>query len=234
MMSGPSRRRPGPVPDLPPLMSALACVDEPMQVARGRAMAGVDAGLVCWRETARTLQAAMVLAPDVALVRAMAALPACMVGMQNAIGSLGPSELQLLLGRDGVLWLNGARAGGFRVAAATCDPAVVPDWLVVGCDVTLRSANGTEGGEMPGQTSLAGEGCPLTASDLLGAWGRHSLYWLSCLDNRLGRSVLMREWQGLCMERGDGGCPGLDGDFARTALQGEAATAEPLSAIPET
>lgn len=219
--------------DLPPLMTALACVDPPFDLARQRAIAGVDAGLICWRETDRALQAALVTAPDIALRQAMAALPAGMVALQNALGSLGPSEMAVTFDPDGTILVNGAQAGRFRATAATRDPEAIPDWLVIGWDIALRAPAGYEGGEAPDRTDLAAEGCSIPAAELLSCWARHGMFWLSDLDNRAGRAALAREWQGLCRDPGGGATATIDEDFSLLYHRGGANLLLPLTDLLE-
>ena len=75
-------------PVFPPLMSghavtgAMAAFD----TACARAAMGCDAGLVVYNLGADAMQAALVLAPEVPLTKAMAMLPLCAVGFQNALG----------------------------------------------------------------------------------------------------------------------------------------------------
>lgn len=220
-------------PDLPPMMQALLCFEDPVAVARQTAAEGVDGGLVAWRALPDLAEAAIVLAPDMPLGRAMAALPALMVGLQNAIGSLGPSEIGIQLGWDGGVWINGGRCGGFRVAASQHDPAVVPDWLVVGWSLPLTLPQGAEGGSTPDRTALQAEGIALPPAEIVGAWGRHSMFWLSDLDSRAGRAALAREWQGLCRGLGENGFTGIDEDFGRLDRRGNETVLTPLTRLLE-
>ena len=66
----------------------------------------------------------------------MAALPACAVGFQNALGALAPPEVAVHLDWAGGVRVNGAHCGRLRAAADTRDPLAVPGWLVVGLDRT--------------------------------------------------------------------------------------------------
>lgn len=220
-------------PDLPPLLSGLLCVDDPFDVARQAAADGVDGGLLPWRPLPDAVQGAIVLAPDMALRRAMAALPAAMVGMQNALGSIGPSEVGILLDWDGGVRINGARCGGFRVAASGRDPAAEPDWLVIGWSLPLVRPDGQEGGTTPDETVLYDEGLTLAPVDIVSAWGRHSMFWLGDLDSRQGRAALAREWQGLCRGLGEGGFAGVDEDFGRLDRRDGRTVLTPLTALLE-
>ncbi|WP_299841039.1 biotin/lipoate--protein ligase family protein [uncultured Paracoccus sp.] len=220
-------------PDLPPLLSGLLCVDDPFDVARQAAQDGVDGGLLPWRPLPDAVQGAIVLAPDIPLSRAMAVLPAVMVGMQNALGSIGPSEVTILLGWDGSFWVNGARCGGFRVAASGRDPSMAPNWLVIGWSLPLMMPEGQEAGATPGVTALYDEGVTLAPMDIVSAWGRHSMFWLGDLDSQQGRGALAREWQGLCKGLGEDGFIGVDEDFGRLDRRGDQTVLTPLTTLLE-
>ncbi|WP_114965115.1 biotin/lipoate--protein ligase family protein [Alkalilacustris brevis] len=189
---------------LPPLMRGLATgPTDPFKVACGEAEQGTDAGLLTWSITPDRLRAALVLAPEAPLEEAMAGYIACSLGIQNALGAMGPPEVAVHLGWDGEIRLNGARCGAFKLAASPRDPRHEPDWLVVGLSLTLRLSDDVEPGETPDRTSLRQEGCgEIGAGDLLEAWARYSMLWLSELERPDGRAVLHREWEGLVWKQG--------------------------------
>lgn len=186
-------------PDFPPLMKGLAAGPaNPFAIACDQARRGVDSGLVAWSVTDTRARAALVLAPEVALEPAMAAMIACAVGLQNALGVLAPPESAVHLEWAGGIRLNGGHCGGLHVAAPLRDPAALPDWLVVGFDLTLALPPDWEPGETPDWTALDQEGCgAVEPIALIGAWARHSLIWLNELDSAEGRARLYREWQGM-------------------------------------
>ena len=97
-------------PSFPPLFSGLAVESQvdPFDKACAEAARGCDAGLVVHDLGANLLRAALVFAPDVELVDAMAMLPLCGVGFQNALGALGPPEVAVHLEWAGGLRINGA------------------------------------------------------------------------------------------------------------------------------
>ena len=65
-------------------------------------MSAADAGLVIFDLAADRLRAAIVFAPDLTLADAAVILPICGVGLQNAIGALGPPEVSVHFGWDGI------------------------------------------------------------------------------------------------------------------------------------
>ena len=205
----------------PPLMTGEAAGpgQDPFDLARQKAELGVDAGLVVYDLGADTLRAALVLAPEVPLAQAMAMLPTCGVGFQNALGALAPPEVAVHLDWEGGLRINGARCGSLRIAASTDDPAAPPDWLVVALELPLWPQG--DGGETPDQTALYAEGCAeVTAPRLLESWTRHCLHWINRWDEG-DLKALHAEWQGLAHGIGEdrqqadlnGTFLGVDADF---------------------
>lgn len=198
----------------PPLMTGEAAGpgQDPFDLARQKAELGVDAGLVVYDLGADTLRAALVLAPEVPLAQAMAMLPTCGVGFQNALGALAPPEVAVHLDWEGGLRINGARCGSLRIAASTDDPAAQPDWLVVALELPLWPQG--DGGETPDQTALYAEGCAeVTAPRLLESWTRHCLHWINRWDEG-DLKALHAEWHGLAHGIGeDRQQAGLNGTF---------------------
>lgn len=180
-------------PSLPPLLRGRPAGD-PFAAACAEAARGCDPGAVFY-DAADGLAAALVLAPEVPLEEAVAMWPACGVGLQNALGALGPSEMAVQLEWDGGVLLNGARCGRTRAAAPTREPSAVPSWLVVGVEVPWRL--GAEPGLVPDRTALSEEGCAdLAPLRLLESWSRHTLVWIQrWLDE--GAGPLHAEWRGL-------------------------------------
>lgn len=180
----------------PPLMWGEAANGAAFDHAVMRAVTGCDAGLIAHRLMPEAMEAALVLAPEVPLGRAMAMLPACGVGLQNALGALAPPEVAVHLDWDGGIRVNGAGCGGFRVMASGPDPTAVPDWLVVGFSLPLLPGI-PEMGETPEVTALYAEGCAeVTPPALLEAWSRHTLNALTRWESD-GPRPLHAEWRAL-------------------------------------
>ncbi|WGW05546.1 biotin/lipoate--protein ligase family protein [Tropicibacter oceani] len=209
-------------PTFPPLMAGeeVTGQQDPFEIACLRATQGVDAGLVLYRLDATSLEAALVFAPEVPLARAMAMLPLCGVGFQNALGALAPPEVAVHLEWNGAIRVNGARCGQLRVMASDPDPQAVPDWLVVALSVTLLP-KGDAPGLTPDETSLFAEGCADVAPPrLLEAWARHTLNWITRWEVE-GAQALHAEWRGLAHGMGEeitqgdhsGTFLGVDEDF---------------------
>ncbi|MDQ7080265.1 MAG: DUF4444 domain-containing protein [Paracoccaceae bacterium] len=190
-------------PSFPPLLSGLAVAGiDPFDKARAQAVLGVDAGLVVHNITPDQLRAAIVLAPEEPLESAMAAMIACAVGFQNALGALAPPEVAVHLTWDGLIKVNGAECGRLRAAASTTDADAVPDWLVIGLELQLIPVSEDDPGLTPDKTSLYQEGCgEVSPIRLLESWSRHSLVWLNTLEGN-ERAQLHEQWRGLVEEIG--------------------------------
>jgi len=185
-------------PSFPPLFKGLAVEAgvDPFDKACAEAARGCDAGLVVHNLSTNWLRAALVFAPDVSLEDAMAMLPLCAVGFQNALGALGPPEVAVHLEWNGGLRLNGGSCGGFKVAASDPDPKAEPHWLVVGLELPLWPESDNPG-EMPNQTALYAEGCgDVDAGELLGSWVKHTLVGINRWSDD-GPAALHKEWRGL-------------------------------------
>jgi biotin-(acetyl-CoA carboxylase) ligase len=224
----------------PPLMSGEEVGPDVLQEAQMRALKGVEAGRVCYHLGADSFAAAMIFAPDVALEEAMAMLPLCAVGFQNALGALAPPEVAVHLGWDGTLRVNGARCGRFEVAAATQAPEAVPDWLVVGVSVPLWPATDRPG-DTPDETALYAEGCAdVSAPALVEAWARHTMAWIARWEDE-GLAPVHAEWRGLAHGIGEditrgawsGTFLGVDERFGMLLRDGRTTHLIPLTALLE-
>ena len=198
-------------PQFPPLFTGQdAQGGDPFAMAIAAADAGCDAGLVIFDLAADRLRAAIVFAPDLTLADAAVILPVCGVGLQNAIGALGPPEVSVQFGWDGTVYVNGGRCGVLRIAASGT-PDVEPDWLVIELTLSLWP-DSDETGLQPDQTALYAEGCAeIDAISLLEAWARHTLVGINTWTDS-GTAQIHREWQGLAH--------GLEGEVTAGSLTG--------------
>ncbi|MBM1310672.1 DUF4444 domain-containing protein [Sulfitobacter mediterraneus] len=226
----------------PPLMSGLAVTggEDPFHTACLQAAVGCDAGIVVHNLSPDSLSAAIVFAPEVALQDAMAMLPVCGVGFQNALGALAPPEVAVHLEWGGGLRINGAKCGHMRVAASTENPDEVPDWLVVGLSLPLWPKD-DETGRSPDDTALYAEGCAdVEAPRLLESWARHTLNWISRWSEE-GVKPVHGEWRGLVHGMGEeatqngqtGSFLGVDERFGMLLRQGDDTTLIPLTTLLE-
>ncbi|MFK7877973.1 MAG: DUF4444 domain-containing protein [Paracoccaceae bacterium] len=229
-------------PSFPPLFTGLAVSGaiDPFDKACVEAVRGCDAGLVVYNLGANSLRAALVFSPDVALGDAMAMLPLCGVGFQNALGALAPPEVAVHLDWNGGLRINGATCGRLHVAAAERDPAKMPAWLVIGLTLPLWPES-DDPGITPDQTSLYAEGCADVRADaLLEAWVKHTLVGINTwLDQ--GVAPLHKEWRGLAHGLGEdmirnehaGTFLGVDEQFGMLLRDGDKTHLIPLTDLLE-
>ena len=147
-------------PTFPPLFAGeeLTGRADPFERAKAQAIAGCDPGTIIYNLSSEALRAAIVFGPEVPLEDAMAMLPACGVGFQNALGSLAPPEVAVHLEWDGNIRVNGARCGYLKASASTQESGTEPDWLVIGLHLDLLPA-GDSPGDNPDRTALYEEGC---------------------------------------------------------------------------
>lgn len=226
----------------PPLFSGEELIGraDPFERARAQVIAGCDPGTIVYNLSKEALRAAIVFGPEVPLEDAMAMLPACGVGFQNALGALAPPEVAVHLEWDGRIRVNGARCGHLKASASTQDGAVEPDWLVIGLHLDLLFPGDTPG-EDPDTTALYEEGCAdVEAQTLLEAWVRHTLYWINRWSDE-GVRPLHAAWRGLVHDLGEpvqfcgiaGTFVGVDEQFGALLRDGEKTQLVPLSQLLE-
>ncbi|HSF94074.1 MAG TPA: biotin/lipoate--protein ligase family protein [Thermohalobaculum sp.] len=191
-------------PSFPPLLRGEETLPgmDPFAKAVASAALGADPGLVCWARDAGALRAALVLAPEEPLERAIGAVFAVALGLGDALGALAPPEVAVHYVWPGGIKVNGADCGRLRAAAATSDPRAEPDWLVVGVEIPYLPQSGDDPGRRPDQTCLAEEGCiEVTPLKLLESWARHTLVWIHrFLDD--GFAPLHAAWRERAWEMG--------------------------------
>ena len=217
-------------PTFPPLFAGeeLTGRADPFERAKAQAIAGCDPGTIIYNLSSEALRAAIVFGPEVPLEDAMAMLPACGVGFQNALGSLAPPEVAVHLEWDGNIRVNGARCGYLKAGASTQESGTEPDWLLIGLHLDLLPA-GDSPGDNPDRTALYEEGCAdVEAQALLEAWVRHTLYWINRWSDE-GPRPLHAAWRELAHDLGEpvgfcgvaGTFVGVDEQFGALLRDGE-------------
>ncbi|MCH8166757.1 MAG: hypothetical protein IIC03_02335 [Proteobacteria bacterium] len=169
-------------PSFPPLLKGEETLPgmDPFAKAVASAALGTDPGLICWARDETALRAALVLAPEAPLERAIGITFAVALGLGDALGALAPPEVAVHYVWPGIFKVNGADCGAMRAAASTADPTVEPDWLVIGVEMPYRRPSEADPGNRPDQTSLIEEGCiEVTPLRLLESWSRHTLFWIN-------------------------------------------------------
>ena len=227
-------------PAFPPLLRGeeTPAGMDPFAKAVAQAALGTEAGLVAWARDEAALRAALVLAPEAPLERAMTVTFAVALGLGDAIGSLGPPEVAVHYVWPATVKVNGGDCGRLRAAASTTDPTEEPDWLVVGVDVDYLLPTGDDPGRQPEQTCLVEEGCvDVTPPLLLESWSRHTLSWINrWLDD--GFRPLHDAWRerawNLGEPLGDGGLfVGLDETGGMLVRSGKRTELRPLTTMLE-
>jgi biotin-(acetyl-CoA carboxylase) ligase len=169
-------------PSFPPLLRGRAVPPgaDPMIEAARAARDGADPGLVVWSEDTATMRAALVLAPEMPLARAVGVVFAVALGFADSFGALAPPEIAVHFDWPGRIRINGARCGRVRAIAAPGAPSPEPDWLVVGLEVACRPVGSAEPGLDPDTTTLFDEGAgDIGAVALIESWARHSIVWIN-------------------------------------------------------
>lgn len=219
-------------PDFPPLLTGVATVEDPMEVAMTMAADGCDAGTIVYNLGGADLRTAFVFAPEIPLRRAMAMLPACGIGFQNALGAVAPPEVGVHLDWNGGIRLNGANCGYLTPRASTTVPDAIPDWLIIGLQLQLLPPS-DDPGETPDVTALYAEGCSeVDPVHLLEGWARHTLVWINRWEDD-GAQPLHNELQGLMHGLNVGDFLGLDEDFGQLRRFGETTKLIPLTTLLE-
>lgn len=227
-------------PIFPPLLRGeeLASGIDPFARAVAAAALGAEPGLVTWVRDPLAMRAAIVLAPEEPLERAVGAVFAVALGLGDAIGALAPPEVAVHYVWPDLLKVNGGICGYLRAAAASRDPAAVPEWLVVGVEAAYARGDDAEPGRNPAYTVLVEEGCAeVTPLRLLESWSRHMLVWIHRLMADgfapLHAAWCERAW-GLGEEIEDGvRFIGLDEHGGMILRRGAATELRPLTAMLE-
>lgn len=229
---------PGTEPVFPPRLRGerVAAGEAVMARAVSRAAIGIDPGLVVWHAGDR-LSAAVVLAPERPLGEAMGVVLAIANALADSIGALAPPEVAVHFDWPGGLRVNGARAGRLRAAASTSDPAVEPDWLVVGVEIDFLPPRDSPPDAAPPEdetTGLWAEGCgEITPVALLESATRHMLVWLNRFEDD-GMPPVHRDWTARAWRLGevlDGAAifVGLDERGGRLVRDGPQTRLDPLT-----
>jgi len=151
-----------------------------------------------WAPRRDVAELALVLEPEVPLIQAAHMLPLMTVAIGDSLGALLPPQVAVTWRLPGTILVNGGRIGEVRASVPCATGTSVPDWLVVGAALCLRSdQEAGEPGQRPGETCLAEEGAEeLAAAELLGSIAAHFLTWLDTWQTRgghpLGAAYLFR------------------------------------------
>lgn len=181
--------------EFPPLLTGIAVPGDPVAAAVASVDQEVEPGAVFYGTDPNKLEAALVLAPESALADALPVVFAITLGLNDAIGALGPPELALHLVWPDRVRVNGALCGRIQAFSSTHDPDAEPDWLILALDIPVQASSDVEPGLTPDETSLYEEGCgDLSTPELVEAWARHMMNWLHIFLTE-GFEPLHAEWR---------------------------------------
>lgn len=172
----------GDAPDLPPAFTGkpLPADTDPADAARTAAREGrAETGELYYAVRPDRAMATLVLAPEVPFAKAAEIVYVTMSAFNDAAGAVLPAQIGVLLGWPDRILMNGAEAGRFTYASATDDPATVPDWMLVGFELTLLGDPRVEPGVDLGHTNAFEEGASeVSPRELFESFTRHFLSWL--------------------------------------------------------
>lgn len=161
--------------DLPPGFTAIGLREFRDAFAHAQSVATEHgAGTLVWVRRFDSIEAAVVLEPDLPLGQARCALYAGMNAAADAMAVHCPPEKPVQFAWPDTILLDGGIVGGCRLeAAAGCAEAEVPDWLVLG--LQLRSmVNVTVEQTFARGTSLATEGFEIMDGNrIIESFARH-------------------------------------------------------------
>lgn len=194
------------LPDLPSLFAPVFALREGGDAfARAVELAPErGAGTLVWVRAYGRAEAAVVLEPSMPLGPARLAFHTAANALVDALSSLGPPEVAVVLRWPGTAVVNLGACGSVRLAAPPgAAEGSVPDWLVVGMELRLAFPTGYEPGRSPDTTSLAEEGFEeVGPADLTAAWARHLMAGLAEWEARGPQRVAERYLARLLDEAG--------------------------------
>jgi len=175
-------------PRLPPLLRPKIVDPEVLAMAGSvhyhaiKQAAMSEPGSVFYTDDREVAQFSIILAPDVARVKAAQMLHALMIGVGDAIGALAPPEIEVNYLFPGYVMLNRGRAGLVEIMIdPAAGPADVPDWMVASAairvdgDIEKVLATGVHD-----ETSLIEESATaISPTRIIEASCRHFLAWLN-------------------------------------------------------
>ena len=171
-------------PVLPPLLRPFAAPSDVDLFERCMTLAveGAEPGTLLWSGGQDDCECAIVLAPEQPREQSLPIVLVAMLGLADGLGSLVPPAVPVTFGWPDRIEVNGGVVGGVRCASTSTDaPDAIPDWLVIGFRIAVRSLEISR--SIPDnrpRSSLTDEGCgEVTTIDLLEQFGRHFLSWIN-------------------------------------------------------
>ena len=178
--------------DLPPLYREVALREGGDAFAQACAIAPhAGAGTLVWSRSYRRFDVAVVLEPDRPVAPARLALYAGMVALADMLAVHAPPETPLAFVWPDQIEIDGAAAGGVRLAWAEAEENAIPAWLVLHAGLRVAFDDGVEPGAMPVVTSLLEQGFePVEVGRLVESYARHLMAWLHDWQQRGPRPLL--------------------------------------------
>lgn len=212
--------------DLPPLLEGhrVEAGRDVLGRAVSRAADGrLGAGDLVWADDPATIDAALVLEPEVKRGACAQIVPLAAVAFGDALGAIGPPEVAVTCRWPDVLLVNGAEAGRLSLRMPSGDP----DWLVLGLYVAVRpDERKAEPGLDTSRTTLWDEGCgEIETRDLLSAFARHFVAALHGWEQD-GFGPVHRAWT--ARHEGFDGFVGLDENGNMLVREGDETKARDL------
>ena len=194
-------------PGLPPMLQPRQAGEDedPFDLACQLAAAEADPGLACYADCDR-LGFAVVLGPEMASGVAAQMLHVMTIALYDTVGSLGPAGVMALIRWPARLLVNGAEAGAVRLAMGRYgvggwlragDEHIIPDWLVVGAEITrMRQSGNIEPGHRRESTNIDEEGfADIDSGSFIASLARYFLSWLRTWEED-GFAPIARAWVG--------------------------------------
>jgi len=165
-------------PVMPPGLSAFRLDQRADAFAQARRLADSHgAGSLFWSCDSERLSLAVVLEPEEPLGEARRAVYLGMLAVCDALAPAAPPERPIRIRWPATLLVDGAVAGGGRLAWPEAAPEQEPPaWLVFGAALRLSWPETFEPGNAPGRTALAEEGFELDPVALVESFARHLLF----------------------------------------------------------
>jgi BirA family biotin operon repressor/biotin-[acetyl-CoA-carboxylase] ligase len=191
-----------PEPQLPPLfrLHAVRADEDPLPTARALAEAEAEPGTVVWSRRPDRLDCAIILSTEVPYPAAFTAAYVVLVAIGDAIGALAPPGVAVTYGWPDRLEINGALAGGLRMAAdPAATPRAVPRWVLAGLTLAVASDPHIDSpGRDKDRTTLHEEGCgEIQVTGLMEAFVRHLLAWINRFEED-GLGPVVAVWRTRC------------------------------------
>ena len=163
---------------MPPGLSAFRLDPGADAFAQARRLAeSHGAGSLFWSCDSERLSMAVVLEPDEPLGEARRAVYLGMLAVCDALAPAAPPERPIRIRWPATLLVDGAVAGGGRLAWPEAAPEHEPPaWLVFGAALRLSWPATFEPGNAPGRTALAEEGFERNPVGLVESFARHLLF----------------------------------------------------------